>query len=278
MLVGCSCPADGGTIAVDPQQIEQAAKLLARSRLEGGRFDSLPEDCRPTDADEAYRIQSRLHDALAPDLGPLVAHKIGCTTPVMQAFLKIDHPCAGGIFASTFHQEDANLPHADFRRVGVECEIVAELAADLPPQDTPYSRDAVAQAVGAYRAGIEIVDDRYRNFRDLDVWTLAADDFFNAGGVLGNPINPIHDLEVAEITGRMAVNGREVGRGQGRDILGHPLDALAWLANLKSGQRQGLNAGAFVFLGSVVETYWPEPGDAIEVAFEGLSAARVAFS
>jgi len=37
----------------------------------------------------------------------------------------------------------------------------------------------------------------------------------------------------------------------------------------------GLAAGDFVLLGSVVETYWPTPGERIEVTLEGLGCLVV---
>ncbi|MCH8036590.1 MAG: fumarylacetoacetate hydrolase family protein, partial [Proteobacteria bacterium] len=162
-------------------------------------------------------------------------------------------------------------------RVGVECEIVVRLGASLPAERAPYTRDTVAGAVAACMAGIEVVDDRYEDFRSLDIWTLAADDFFNAGCVLGAPVADFADLDLAALAGRMTINGAEVGQGLGRDVLGHPLEALAWYANLQAGRGQALPAGAFVMLGSVVETQWLRAGDRVEVFVEGLGRARADF-
>ena len=69
------------------------------------------------------------------------------------------------------------------------------------------------------------------DYRSLDTPTLIADDFFNAGCVLGDPVESWRELDLAAVQGRMTINGGEVGRGRGGDILGHPLKALAWLAN-----------------------------------------------
>jgi 2-keto-4-pentenoate hydratase len=141
-----------------PSAIERAAELLAQARRARQRFGSLPEDCRPADLGAAYAVQDALHHRLA---GALAGHKIGCTTPVMQRFLGIDHPCAGGVFAATVQHERGVFCHADFLHVGVECEIAVRLAWDLPAQDAPHDRSNVADAVGACMAAIEVVDDRY---------------------------------------------------------------------------------------------------------------------
>ena len=127
-------------------------------------------------------------------------------------------------------------------------------------------------------AAIEVVDDRYVDYRALDALTLAADDFFQAGCVLGEPVEGWRSLDLAAVRGRMLINGREVGSGRGGDVLGHPFAALAWLANLCAALDRPLPAGSFVLLGSVVETKWLAAGDRVEIALEGLGAAGASFS
>jgi 2-oxo-3-hexenedioate decarboxylase/2-keto-4-pentenoate hydratase len=259
--------------------ILRAAGLLAQARQARRRFAGLPHDCRPADIAAAYAVQDALHGRLvAAGWGALAGHKIGCTTPVMQHFLGIDHPCAGGVFAPTVRQGRGAFRHADFLHVGVECEIAVRLGHDLPAADAPYDRAGVAAAVGACMAAIEVVDDRYEDYRALDTPTLVADDFFNAGCVLGAPVEAGRAHDLAALRGSMTINGAEVGTGRGGDILGHPLAALAWLANALAARGRHLRAGEFVLLGSVVETRWVEPGDVVEVAIEVLGPACARFT
>ncbi len=263
---------------MDQDAIEEAARLLARARLERAPLEALPGACRPGGEAEAYAVQARLHALQeAAGLGVRVGWKIGCTTPVMQSYMGIDHPCAGGLFAGSLAEQSGRYDFDGFCRVGVECEIVVRLGAALAPAGAPYSRETVAGAVAACMAGIEVVDDRFRDFRKVDVWTMAAGDFFNGGCVLGAPVAGFDPLELDAPTGRMTVNGAAAGQGQGRDILGHPLEALAWLANLKAREGEGLAAGEIVMLGSVVETRWLARGDVVEVEIESLGTARAVF-
>jgi 2-oxo-3-hexenedioate decarboxylase/2-keto-4-pentenoate hydratase len=264
---------------MEAQAIEEAAELLCRARLRHERFAGLPDGGRPIDEAEAYAIQDALHAKLdTAGRGPLVGFKIGCTTPVMQRFLGIDNPCAGGVLQPGVQHREGNFRHADFVRVGVECEIAVALARDLPAAGAPYDRDTVGDAIGACMAAIEVVDDRYENYRALDPLTLVADDFFHAGCVLGAPVEDWRALHLPAAGGRMLINGAEVGRGQGGDVLGHPLNALAWLANLRAAHGAPLQAGTFVLLGSVVETKWLAQGDRVEIAIEGLGTASAAFA
>jgi 2-keto-4-pentenoate hydratase len=261
-----------------PSAIERAAELLGSARLARRRFDRLPEVCRPPDLAAAYAVQDTLHAKLeAAGCGALAGHKIGCTTPIMQEFLRIASPCAGGVLAPTVHRGHGAFRRADFVHVGVECEIAVRLGHDLPVSDAVHSRASVAPAIDACMAAIEVVDDRYLDYRSLDTPTLVADDFFNAACVLGAPVEAWRDLDLAGLRGRMAINGAEIGTGRGSDILGHPLEALAWLAGTLATRGRHLRAGEFVLLGSVVQTRWVEAGDLVEVEIERLGRASARF-
>jgi 2-keto-4-pentenoate hydratase len=278
MLAGAKNMARGGT-PMESEAIDEAAKLLCAARLDRTPFAGLPPARRPVDESEAYALQDVLHARLiAAGRGAIVGHKIGCTTPVMQRFLGIDNPCAGGVFGPTVQHENGAFRHADFLRVGVECEIAVRLARDLPASGAPYDRDSVAGAIGSCMAAIEIVDDRYEDYRGLDALTLIADDFFNAGCVLAESAEDWRELDLRAIGGRMMINGEQVGSGRGGDVLGHPLSALAWFANLRVARNRHLRAGEFVLLGSVVETRWLAAGDHVEIAIEGLGNASARFS
>ena len=256
----------------------EAAVLLADARLARRRLDGLPAACRPRDQAEAYATQAALHVSLgARGLGPLAGHKIGCTTPVMQRFLAIGSPCAGGIFAATIHEGAADLRFDDFLHVGVECEIAVRLGADLPAAAAPFARDRVAAAVDACMAAIEIVDDRWVDYRRVDTPSLIADDFFNAACVLGPPVAGWRTLDLTQVVGVTRINGAEVGRGRGADVMGHPLAALAWLADSLAARDQALSAGDVVLTGSVVETRWVTRGDSVAVSLSGLGEAHANF-
>jgi 2-oxo-3-hexenedioate decarboxylase/2-keto-4-pentenoate hydratase len=256
-----------------------AAEILRDARLARTPIDPLPTDCRPRDEPDGYAVQEALHALLAgAGLGPVAGHKIGCTTAVMQAYLGIKNPCAGGVHATTVHEGHARVRHRDYVRVGVECEIAVRLGADLGSAGAPFDRVGVAASVEAVLAAMEIVDDRYRNYRTLDVPTLIADDFFNAGCVLGPAVAGWRGLDLPSLVGVTHVDGREVGRGEGRAVMGHPLEALAWLANQRARAGRGLRAGEFVLLGSVVETRWVERGSEVIVSVSGLGEARATFA
>src|SRR6267378_414807 len=238
-----------------------AAQMIALARRNRSPLKALPPDLAPGDEAAGYRIQRAVHDLLLPYTGPLVGYKIGCTSPVMQRYLDIPHPCGGGMFAKDVHQSGASLSANDFVRVGVECEIAVRLGRDLAPSQAPFTADAVALAIEAYLPAIEIVDDRYVDWPTIGAPTLVADDFFAAGCVLGKPVARSAAPDLLAVVGRALINGVEVGQGTGADVLGHPHNALAWLANHLASEDKSLRAGEIVLTGSLVKTVWLNAGD-----------------
>jgi 2-oxo-3-hexenedioate decarboxylase/2-keto-4-pentenoate hydratase len=258
-------------------EILAAAMLIAAARRDRAPLRSLPDDLVPRDEAAGYRIQNAVHDLLASDFGPLVGHKIGCTSAIMQQYLGIAHPCSGGVFANGVHQSGVALRHDSFVRVGVECEIAVRLGRDLEASDAPFAADTVAQAIEAYLPAIEIVDDRYVEWRSIGAPTLVADDFFAAGCVLGQPVSRSSAPDLLALAGRASINGVEVGRGSGADVLGHPHNALAWLANHLAAVGKTLRAGEIVLTGSLVQTVWLAAADKVVMDLSGLGTVTADF-
>lgn len=261
-------------MALTPEARVRAAELVVEARRSDHLLGRLPSDVEPTDEADGYLVQTAAHSLLSrAGHGEVVGHKIGCTTEVMQTFLGIPNPCAGGVFDSTVREVSASLRLPRNGRLGVECEIAVVIGSYLPPRRSGYTPRAVAESVGACLCAIEIVEDRYVDYASLKAPTLIADDFFGAGAVLGSRVDFSPDA-LADVTARMIINGVEVGTGIGRDIMDEPLDALAWLATSRSSRGLGLSAGEFVLLGSLVQTAWIVAGDKVLIENEPLGSAQ----
>jgi len=252
----------------------RAAALIAAARLARTPLARLGGACRPGDEAEGYAVQDLVHARLvAAGGGRRVGYKIGCTTPVMQAMLEIDHPCAGGVLAGAVHERRATIAGAQLVRPGVECEIALRLGRDLAAADAPHCAETVADAVDACMAAIEIVEDRYRDHRALGVPTLLADDFFGFGCVLGRPVTAWRPFDLATLRATTHIDGQVVGEGVAGDVMGHPFEALAWLANRWAERGRGLERGALVLTGSIVAVAWLDGAAEIRATVEGLGEA-----
>ena len=164
-------------------------------------------------------------------------------------------------------------------RVGVECEIAVRLGArSAAGAGAVHGGVCRARRSRPIYPAIEIVDDRYVKWETLGAPTLVADDFFAAGCVLGQPVARAAAPDLLDVTGRAIINGVEVGRGTGADVLGHPHHALAWLANHLAAEGRGLHAGQIVLTGSLVKTLWLKAGDGVMMDLSGLGKVSVTFA
>jgi 2-keto-4-pentenoate hydratase len=61
-------------------------------------------------------------------------------------------------------------------------------------------------------------------------------------------------------------------------VLGHPHNALAWLANHRAASGKGLRAGEIVLTGSLVKTVWLKAGDEVVMELAGLGRVEATFA
>jgi len=265
---------------MNQERIKQCAGILALNRVRNETLKDLPEECRPVDFEEAYAVQDQLHALLdEAGYGKKVGYKIGCTTPIMQKFLGIHSPCVGGIYNTATNYISVSAKLDNFAKPGVECELAAFIGNDLIPykNGSKFTRKSVEPAVQAVFSAIEIVDDRWIDYKKVNTPSLIADDFFGSAIVLSKPIPSEDAPDLSNARGRMTVNGEQVSEGTTGEILGHPYEALAWLANSLAERNQYLKSGEIVMLGSIVETHWVKRKDEIAVEIDGIGGVLVKF-
>lgn len=249
-----------------------AERILAERRA-GHGFPDLGAEA-PADLAAGYALQLRL--ARAMGAVPPAGFKIGATARGMQAYLGLAHPCAGFCPAEGLHEREGRFRLADFQRAGVECEIGLRLGRDI--SHGTHARESLAEAVEHVFAAIEVVEDRYGDFRALGAPGLVADQLFHAGAVAGAPASGWPGLDLPAAHGRLLVDGVERADGTGAELLGHPLDALAWLAGSPAAELfGGLRAGQLVFLGSVTPVIWLDGPCTVTACFDLLGEAVAHF-
>ena len=256
----------------DLNSYQAAAQFLWNERQTRRTFVPIPEPHTPHQLEDAYAVQAELQKLLMDAYGAIGGYKIALTTPVMQNMVGFNHPIAGAIMAKTIHHSPAQVNLANFGRLGVECEIAVQFGQDMPTEGAPYTRDDVADAVGSVMAAFELVDDRNADYTKIadNVLTLLADNAWNGGIVLGSPVENWQTLDLAAVHGTMLINDEIVGEGDGKDVLGHPLDALTWLVNTLAEQGKSLTQGMTVMTGSVVATKFVSAGDRVQLRMDGL--------
>jgi 2-keto-4-pentenoate hydratase len=255
----------------------QAARRLLEAHERRERFTPLPPDLAPRTESEAYAIQDAFVALRAAKLGALAGYKIALTSAEMRRFVGVESPQAGVMFVSTLHRSPARVRAADYVRLIVEFEIAIQVADDLPAADKPFFRERVAQSVGAVMPALELADDRNADYKALPKhpFELIADNCWNEGAVFGAPVEDWKAIDLAAVRGIATINGNKVGEGRGADVMGHPLDAVAWLADHLASLGRGLLRGDVVITGSIVTSKTVTTGDHVVFDVEGLGKVEL---
>ncbi|HEX2939427.1 MAG TPA: hypothetical protein VHO91_00155 [Rhodopila sp.] len=271
-----------------------AAEELLRIRRARATLDRLPAAIAPRTEAEGAAVQHALA-ALVAALPP-TGFKIGATGRRMQAYLGVDAPIAGFMRAEDLYHRQAELRFADYVRPGVECEIAVRLARDLPVG--PCTMDQARAAVGEVFAGIEIVENRYGDLAEVGTPALVGDQMYHAAAVVGDQDGGEQGgsekggtdpdghgrvdwraLDIGALRGRISLDDGTADEGIGADLLGHPLNGLAWLAGSSvAAAFGGLKAGQVIMLGSVTPPVWLKGPAKVTVAFPPLPAVTLRLS
>ena len=249
---------------MSPEAIRQAAALLIEARRTGRLLDALPAECKPASVDDAHAIQ----DATVAGLGESVAGwKVASPLDgqVVRGVL-----LQSRIFASGDTIEAARMP-----MLGVEAEIAFRFERDLPPRENDYDYAEIVAAVTAFVA-IEVVDSRFRSYRDAPLIERIADCISNGGFVQGTPQPRWRDFDLSTLNVELSIDGNSIVRRTG----GHPtVDPLLPAFSLANALRTqgGVRAGQVMTTGTFTGMNYAKPGQTVRAAFEGFGAAEVKF-
>lgn len=249
--------------SVPPQSQQLAANFKSMSPTSGLSKDMSME--------EAARIRDGLVAELSASHGRVVGYKAGLTNPVVQKRFGTNSPVRGVLLEKMLLDDGAEVP-AKFGVIPIfEADLVVVVGDEgINQAKTPAD---VLKHLASIRPFIELPDMVTAKEQPL---TGAVITSFNVGarlGVLGKPIAP--DAAMADALAKMTVilrdqDGKELGRAPGAAILGHPLNAVVWLAEdlAKSGGR--LRAGDVLSLGSFTAPMPPKAGMVVTVTYDGL--------
>jgi 2-keto-4-pentenoate hydratase len=255
-----------------------AARYLAQRYAARESLDIMLQDFAPTTIEDAYQVQDAFLGILGQGKGPLGGYKIAYTSDEMRRLRGIRSPCAGGMFAATMQDSPATFRGADYVRLAIECEVAARIGGDVPASQAPYSRASIADYIEFLAVAFEMVDLRAAAAgTGTDAAAIAAicTNISNAGAVLGPAVRDWRGIDLAASPGVMVINGEEVGKGRGSDVMGHPLEPLVWLANMLAERGKELKAGSTVITGSLIPPKPLKAGDTATICIGGLGEAHV---
>jgi 2-keto-4-pentenoate hydratase len=205
----------------------------------------------------------------------VVGRKIGATSEAVQNQLGVDQPDFGVLFDDMAFHDGDTIPIERLIQPKAEAEVAFVLKDNLAdgPLDDAQVRDAIDYAVAA----LEIVDSRIESW-DISFGDTVADNASSGLYVLGTERRTLDEVEPADVTMSMSIDGEEVSTGNGAACLGDPLRAVAWLAHQARTFGEPLRAGQVILSGALGPMRPVEAGSVVTATISGLGTVTARFS
>ena len=219
--------------------------------------------------DEGLDFQAAFVEGLVPIAGAPVGYKVGLTSKAVQERFGVDHPLRGVLLERMLLESGAVVP-AKFGAVPIaEADLIVRVKdAGVNRARTP---EEVLEHLDAVVPFIELPDLMLKEGEPLTGATITAINVGARLGVLGRPIpveaSPEFARALAEMQVYVNVDDALVMKVPGKAILGHPLNAVIWLARDLARRGGALKPGDLVSLGSLGKPLRPRAGQTLWVGY-----------
>lgn len=218
--------------------------------------------------DDAYAIQEMVITARSRDGRHRTGWKMGLTTAEPPTF-----PIVGSLLSDMVVPSGAALASSSLVTPMVEAEIVVRIGERI---DRPVSAIELRGGPHEVAPGLEVVDYRTSDSSGPVDWI--ADNSTVAYAVIGD-FSPVTEADLADITATLTRDGLVLASGPGRQVMGDPLEAVAWLTGHLVDRGLLLEKGHVILTGSLTGHHRVDPGsDSVFAAdFGRLGRVTVAF-
>ncbi len=224
--------------------------------------------------DDAYAVQMEQVSRWMAAGRLIKGLKVGLTSAPMRAQLNVDQPDFGHLFEDMFLPAGHTVPAGRFLQPRVEPEIAFVLGRRLSGPGVTFA-EAMA-AIDFALPSLEVIDSRISNWR-ITITDTIADNASSGGVVLGGRAARVGDVDLSAVACELRRNGEVVGSGTGAAVLGHPVQALAWLANTLGPLGVTLEHGQVVLPGSMTAAVAVGHGDIVSADFGALGSVTIGF-
>ena len=224
--------------------------------------------------EDAYAIQQSLMARRLAAGERVVGKKIGVTSQAVMNMLGVFQPDFGWLTDGMVFNEGQAIPADTLIQPKAEGEIAFMLKRTLKGPGVTAA-DVLAATKGMM-ACFEIVDSRIRDWK-IKIQDTVADNASCGVFVLGDRLVDPRDVDLGTCGMVLEKNGEIVATGAGAAALGHPANAVAWLANTLGRLGIALEAGEVILSGSLAAMVPVKAGDSLRVSIGGIGGCSVRF-
>ena len=260
---------------MDANKIQQYGDALYEALVSRQAIAPLTETEPAITIEDAYQIQLRMISRrLEAGNERVVGKKIGVTSQVVMDMLKVDQPDFGHLTSSMVYGDGAAIETASLIAPRAEGEIAFVLKHDLVGPGVTNAD--VLRATECVLPCFEIVDSRIRDWK-IKIQDTVADNASSGVFVLGDAAADPRKIDLSVVGLTLEKNGEVVSTGAGAAALGHPLNAVAWLANTLGRLGMSLKAGEVILSGSLAAMVPVAANDNLRVSLGGIGSVGVRF-
>ncbi|MGO4574162.1 2-keto-4-pentenoate hydratase [Microvirga sp. 2TAF3] len=256
---------------MSPDQVEELGTALARCR-QHGTVSPLRLD-RIASAEDAEAVQAAAVEAYG---GIPRGYSIHATTALSRRLLCCDEPFFGPLLDSDLVLNGSSF-HLPYGVLGAGCTLTFVVGEPYPMDEGEISRETVSRALAGCWLAIEVLGRRVPGSVPLNAYTATADFGLEILHVQGPFIKHWDSLDLATARGSVRLNGDPVASGCFGDVLGHPLEAIAYLARVMKARGQELEPGDIISTGTCTGILQVVPGQVFEAEFGGLGSVKISF-
>ena len=224
--------------------------------------------------EDAYAIQQHLLARRIAEGERVIGKKIGVTSEAVMNMLGVFQPDFGWLTDGMVYNEGEAIPASSLIQPKAEGEIAFLLKKTLKGPGVTAA-DVIAATQGVMTC-FEIVDSRIRDWK-IKIQDTVADNASCGVFVLGDRLVDPRDVDLGTCGMVLEKNGEIVATGAGAAALGHPANAVAWLANTLGALGIALEAGEVILSGSLAAMVPVKAGDNLRVSIGGIGSCSVRF-
>jgi 2-keto-4-pentenoate hydratase len=252
-------------MSLTENEVNRAAHALLEATKKNEPIDPLFDSYGASSLLDGYRIQRTMVASWTAEGRRIVGKKVGLTNKEAQKNFGAREPALGHLFDDMLVNTDEGIQISRLYKPRVEGELAIVLKRELAgPGITPLN---VVRAAAGVTAALEIMDTRIIDW-NVRVEDLVADNCAGAAFVLGGNLVPLEELDPRYVGFVMEKNGQLASTGAGANVLGSPLESVAWLANKLAQMDMSLKADEIILTGAAAPPVPVEAGNCIHLTVD----------